>query len=218
MIAESVPCINQIEGFEPYGAGNLRELGGIDLFADQEVGKPCHTVGTPEFPSECQLSVSLERLKEALFYDPLVGDFTWRKHPHRVLQNGTIAGTVHMSTGYVMVSLDAKTYAAHRLAWFYMTGRWPADMLDHIDSNRLNNRFANLREANNQLNQQNLHAANSRNLWGYLGVHFHKKSGRFEANIVVNKRKKHLGLFDTPDEAHQEYLKAKRQLHEGNQL
>lgn len=43
------------------------------------------------------------------------------------------------------------------------------------------------------------------------GVHFHRRIGRYAASLNVNYRKKHLGYFDCPNEAHQVYKKAKEE-------
>lgn len=80
-------------------------------------------------------------------------------------------------------------------------------MVDHINHDTLDNRRKNLRlctTTQNQWNRRN--QVNS--ITGLKGVCFHKKSGKFRAQIQVNKVKKDLGLFATPEEAAEAYNKA----------
>lgn len=173
-------------------------------------------------PPSVTSPVSLARLKELLAYDPLTGVFTWLQCPGRPDHVGKSAGTRHPKNG-ILIRISGKLYRAARLAWFYMTGEWPEDLIDHRDGDPTNNRWLNLRPADWALNQQNKRAATSRNLWtNLLGVSFHAASGKFEANIGVTengrKKKVYLGLFDTDVEAHAAYVQAKRQRHPGNTL
>jgi len=149
---------------------------------------------------------------DRLSYDPNTGIFT-----RRVLcgghKAGTIAGTLHWK-GYVYVRLGNKKYYAHRLAFLYMTGSIP-EQIDHIDCVRHNNRWNNLRVANGFINAQNRrHIKGVTNLIGASPKH-----GRFCAQIGITvegkKIKKHLGMFDTPEDAHYAYVQAKRALHDG---
>ena len=101
-----------------------------------------------------------------------------------------------------------------------MTGHWPTKQIDHKNGERADNAFANLREATQQLNSENLRRARADNKTGYLGVfrhyYIHKRDGqRFVACIQVDGRLRKIGLFLTPEAAHAAYLEAKRRLHEG---
>jgi hypothetical protein len=97
------------------------------------------------------------------------------------------------------------------LAWFYVTGKWPKNSIDHRDGDRANNRFKNLRDLTQSGNLQNRKVANANNACGLLGVH--KNGRRWRAKIKIDYRDVHLGYFDTPKQAHAAYLKAKRELH-----
>lgn len=160
----------------------------------------------------------MERLRQLLQYDPDSGQFIrlTSHHSNRAWRAGTSAGYLHPN-GYVLISIDNTNYVAHRLARFYVTGEWPAGQVDHVDGNRANNRWANLRDVPASVNSQNRRRAARHNKTGFLGVCKHK-DGRFQAGIEVNGQSKHLGLFDTAEEAHTAYVAAKRQLHEGNTL
>lgn len=97
--------------------------------------------------------LTVERLRAVLSYDAETGVFVWR-----VSSKGTAAGAIagaKLGTGYTTITVDQERFLAHRLAWFYVHGRWPADQIDHIDGDRRNNAIANLREATNQANQWN---------------------------------------------------------------
>src|SRR5665213_3102737 len=97
------------------------------------------------------------RLKKLLHYDPLTGMFTWRitHGRHDRWKAGARAGNLHKSDRRWLIRIEGIRYKAHRLAWLYMTGRWPRDQIDHKDTDSSNNVFTNLREATNAQNQQN---------------------------------------------------------------
>jgi len=157
-----------------------------------------------------------ERLKELLHYCPETGVFT-RIARIQSINIGDIAGGV-TSYGYWSILIDYKHYQAHRLAWIYVNGMWPKDYIDHINGIKNDNRIINLREANKSQNGQNKKKAHKNTSTGLLGASFHKITGKYASQIKVNGKSKHLGLFKTPQDAHQAYLTAKRQLHEFNTL
>lgn len=113
------------------------------------------------------------------------------------------------------MNVCGKAYRAARLAWFYVHGAWPKHHIDHINGNRLDNRIANLRDIPRQANNQNIHRSFKTNKTGFLGVDLDKRSNRYRASIRHNGSNRTLGRFDTPEEAHEVYLNAKRLLHEG---
>lgn len=154
------------------------------------------------------------RLRELLHYNPDTGAFgrLARSRNVRVLSD---IGHAHGS-GYVVICVDGIHYHAHRLAWLYVFGEWPANEIDHIDGMRSNNRIANLRDVTKSVNQQNLRGAKRHNKSGYLGVK--KKGGIYQARIKINGKEVHLGCHRTPQLASEAYLKAKREMHEGNTL
>ena len=158
--------------------------------------------------------VSRERVLELLDYCEESGTFTWKKSRGRV-KAGDKAGSVGTHRGcpsYLSISLDGRCYRAHHLAWLWVHGRWPKDQLDHIDTDKLNNRIANLREACTAENQQNQRKAHRNNRSGLLGATLHRNKF-WRAQIAVNGKAKHLGYFDTPEAAHEAYVSAKRAMH-----
>lgn len=164
--------------------------------------------------------MSHDELLNSLSYEPETGVFTWkvRPNPRGSQKPGDAAGCVDKRCGYVLIRLFGRLHLAHRLAWYYVTGQWPAQQIDHRDGNKSNNAYTNLRDVSNSLNQQNLRAAKKSSRSGLLGVS-PTENGRYRAYITPrNAPRKALGTFDTATEAHAAYLSAKRQLHEGNTL
>lgn len=164
-------------------------------------------------------------IRSALDYDQDTGAFTWRKRPreHFATQRawnrcnarfpGTEAGTVD-AYGYSKISVGHVDYLAHRLAWLYMTGEWPAAQIDHINCDKLDNRFCNLRQATNAENIRNSRKP-STNTSGLKGVSWHKPNNKWRVQISANGSKRHLGYFDEDklDEAAAAYERAAKALH-----
>ncbi|MBV5309274.1 HNH endonuclease [Chromatium okenii] len=155
--------------------------------------------------------ITQERLHE-LFLIHEDGELIRRVSTSPKNKAGNMAGCV--DCGYKRVVVDGKNYRVHRLIWMMTHGKFPVDMIDHINGNKLDNRILNLREANQQQNQQNSIKARANNKLGLIGVSRHKKCKRFRADIMISGKTKYLGLFETPEEAHQAYLTAKREYHD----
>src|SRR6266852_3138709 len=154
--------------------------------------------------------LTVERLREALAYNTETGSFTWKIRPSLSIHIGNTAG--YLSGGhkdydpYWQITLDAKRYYAHRLAWFYIYGMWPKGRIDHKDRNQLNNAISNLREATRSQNQANSKTKKN-NLLGLKGVCKSWK-GLFKARIYVNGKYISLGKYETAEEASTAYWQA----------
>ena len=158
--------------------------------------------------------LSLHALKNALDYDPITGLFKWKMHKQKA-RLGKIAGHKE-SRGYLQIYINKKYYMAHRLAWFYVYGTWPANEIDHFDGNRMNNKIENLRQAQDYEQLQNI-SIRSDNTSGYIGVKKHgRKKNRWQASIQVLGVRHHLGTFATAEEASEAYKIAKLNLHKFN--
>lgn len=155
-----------------------------------------------------QNELTADRLRQLVAYNPETGVFTWIAK-RRKCRPGDVAGCL-MGTGYRAIRLDNNLHYAHRLAWLYVTGQWPAQQIDHANGDRADNRFSNLREATNIENAHNRRKRKS-NTSGYTGVR--KENSRWAASIKVNYKAIRLGLFGTPEEAHQAYLSAQEKYH-----
>jgi HNH endonuclease/AP2 domain len=141
-------------------------------------------------------------LLEILFYGPDTGCLIWLKASSNTIP-GTKAGWLDQTNGYFHIQIKGKKYSQHRVVWFYMTGKWPKNQIDHKDRVRTNNRWDNLREATNSQNGVNKEIR---------GTHRHA-CGKWTAEICFNKKRIYLGLFDTEVEARAAYVNKAKELH-----
>lgn len=139
-----------------------------------------------------------ERLRELLEYNPDTGIFVRRVSLNNKIPVGSVAGSLHV-TGYQLITVESKKYRAHRLAWLYMTGEWPQE-IDHIDHVKDNNRFANLRLASRSENCLNI-KRKTNNTSGIKGVSWHGRLKKWSAQITYQKKNRHLGYFETREDA-----------------
>lgn len=160
----------------------------------------------------------LDYLKSVLRYEPAEGAFYWKVNKqHPKARVGMRAGRIN-SLGRAQIGINRKQVFVHKLVWFFETGVWPLQMIDHIDGNPLNNRFENLRLSDHKRNGQNQRAARNNLYTGLLGTSWHKGKNKYIAAIKLNGVRKHLGYFDTAQEAHAAYVTAKRILHPAGTL
>lgn len=104
-------------------------------------------------------------------------------------------------TGYKAINRHGYKMPTHRLIMLYMLGKkFPKSEIDHIDHNRSNNSWSNLRIVCRQTNSRNLskHKANTS---GFTGVSWHKTKCKWRAHIMVNYKQIHLGLFNKMEDA-----------------
>lgn len=135
-------------------------------------------------------------LLEFFNYDKNSGELTHKIDTRRGKQ-GEIATRSHTDS-YQVVNIGGKPYLAHRVIWLMMTGSWPKQ-IDHIDHDRSNNRWSNLRNVKSLDNQKNM-GLKRNNSSGCNGVRV-LPSGRYYAYIMINRKQKGLGTFDTLHEA-----------------
>lgn len=143
--------------------------------------------------------ITLEELKEYFFYDQVIGIFLRKKPVANCSKVGEVAGHINKK-GYIIIKFRQKAYKAHRLAWFYVTGEWPKDQIDHINRDKTDNRFDNLREADNSLNVHNV-GIQKNNTSGYKGVSYDPKLKMFRAYLDYRGQRYFLKLHDTALEA-----------------
>jgi len=141
--------------------------------------------------------ITAERLRQLLTYDPVTGAF---------MRGDQLAGGLDRQ-GYWRIKIDGRDYAAHRLAWLYMTGKWPSRSVSFRNDNRADVRWRNLRLASPKQTAQRRKA---RNKLGIKGVRITPR-GNYRARIRVNGRDLNLGTFATEDEAGEVYAAAARQ-------
>jgi len=150
--------------------------------------------------------LSYDLVRELFNYCPETGILTWAVRPARRVHVGDIAGTLTVP-GYWEVRIKNIPYRVHSVIWLWMTGTWPDDVIDHIDTDGANNRWLNLRPATHAENTAN-RRRNVNNSSGFKGVSWHAATGKWQAYIRVNYKRIHLGIFDTPETAHDAYRAA----------
>lgn len=150
-----------------------------------------------------QCTLTAERLREVLDYDPETGVFRWRVGGtgRRI---GAEAGCRHKA--YTRITIDGRRWFAHNLAWLYVYGELPALRLDHRDGDGTNNRIGNLRPATHAQNMRNTKAKRGTSSL-FKGVSRHL-SGRWVAQICVGGKQTHLGLYADETEAARVYDRA----------
>lgn len=95
--------------------------------------------------------------------------------------------------GYMCVYVAGRSYAAHRLAFFYMQKEWPPHDVDHINGDRTDNRFSNLRQVTRKQNKENMTVT-----WAascVRGVTWCKKRKAWKAQVKHNQRHYNIGYF-----------------------
>lgn len=146
-----------------------------------------------------QKRISHNRLLEIMRYSKRTGLFTSLVNRPGHLRVGDIVGSINVR-GYVRTMIDGQHYYMHRLAWFYVTGTWPKDEIDHKNGCYWDNRWRNLREANSVTNGRN-RKIGCNNTSGVIGVYWFEKHQKWAANIKLQDRRVALGTFDSYEEA-----------------
>lgn len=158
---------------------------------------------------------SRDYLLRTLDYDPETGIVRWR-HRDDVADNinardaGKPAGgpgAGGMRIGLAPDGVSAR-FRLHRVIWKMVYGTEPA-IIDHINGDFNDNRLCNLRPATHAENMRNSRVKRK----GLKGVVFHKKTGRWHARIMVDKKQISLRYHDTEAAAHAAYVAAAARLH-----
>ncbi len=151
-------------------------------------------------------------MHEYLSYCRKTGELRWKKSPANRTKVGDLAGYDHHS-GYRILEFKGCIYQVHRLVWWMIYGVMPNEEIDHINGIRNDNRICNLRDASRSQNQHNRKTWKNGTISGLKGSFFHKATGKWASTIQHNKKRTHLGLFETAEEAHEAYLTAAKKLH-----
>ena len=192
-------------------------LGGSGASIPQTSPKKC-SCGVPADWSDAlrtyNHAITPERLRDLLAYDPNTGLFKWKRRCGRA-GKGCIAGSDD-GRGYIKIKIEGERYAAHRLAWLYVTGSWPEQDLDHIDGNPSNNTFSNLRQVTHAQNMRNRKPNSVMKgkppTSALKGVSWCSWTGRWRAQINHQGIKIELGRFDRETDAGSAYRGAERRL------
>lgn len=149
-------------------------------------------------PSDFELS----EIKRCVRYDPVSGKLYCKEKPRRKSRSivGREYGQDRKVYGYITVGLNYRRYYAHQIAWYFISGKWPEDMIDHINGIQYDNRKVNLRHVDNRTNCHNKEIYRKGQ---FVGVSRNRKAWR--AMIKVNGIMIHLGTYRKPEEASMRY-------------
>ncbi len=157
-------------------------------------------------------SLTAARLKELFHYNPETGRWTVLKvdpgtgNPRKVGQ--LLSRRKHRHC----FEVDGQKYISSRLAWLYVLGEWPRFYIDHVNGDETDDRWENLREATQRLNNANARKRKD-NKSGIKGVHWDRERRKWFAaiNDAVGHRR-NLGRFSTIEEAENAYKRAAKAL------
>jgi hypothetical protein len=138
------------------------------------------------------------------------GVLVYREARHPYFKPGDVAGS-QARERYAYVRLGGVRYGAHRIVFAIANGREPEGAIDHINGDPSDNRPCNLREATSAQNNHNRGAKAGRSL--PKGVSIYKRTGSYQAQIVVGQKSKHLGYFKDLEAAELAYATAAERLH-----
>jgi len=138
------------------------------------------------------------------------GVLYWKVAKAKRIKAGDAAGCLN-ATGYLCTRINEKKYRNHRIIFLMHYGYLP-QFLDHIDGNRLNNRIENLRPATLGENSRNARIG-KRNTSGFKGVSWSTSAKKWQAQLMINRKAKYLGVFKTVEEAAEAVKKAREELH-----
>ena len=157
------------------------------------------------------MQLTQEYLREIFEYNPTEGIVRWKLGRSNMVE-GSRAGCINQS-GYMVVTVDSKSYRLTRLIWIYMFGHIPDGFyVDHINGNKTDNRLCNLRLVTNKQNQENRPAPKNTTS-GYRGVTWHKYYNKWMARICHHKKRETIGFFETAEAAYEAYKKRASELY-----
>ena len=138
--------------------------------------------------------VTHAELTRRFSYDEMTGEFRLRVG---VLRHGRIGEDPvrHDDFGNGFINIDSQKYAATRVAWFYVTGRWPTRHVRCIDRDRSNIAFSNLKEGTRIYTREQAPRKQEH------GVSWDEKKKKWQAVYRTAARYEHLGYFDDIEEA-----------------
>ena len=172
---------------------------------------------------------AIKTLRNIIFYDHKTGKFTWLSRTPDMFEfssgrtqeakcmafnsykAGKPAGSLNKA-GYVQIQINKRNCLAHRIAWIYHYGHAPTGQIDHINCDKTDNRIFNLRIATPSENSRN-QIGKSTNTSGYKGVSWNKQMKKWLAQICSNNIAKHIGYFDTKENAYAAYCEYAKHLH-----
>lgn len=85
-----------------------------------------------------------QEVLDALEYNPATGIFHWKIRPTKRIAPGSQAGGNLKGNGYRYISFKGYELTEGRLAWFYMTGKWPDRRIRYKNGKTDDCRFENM--------------------------------------------------------------------------
>lgn len=165
----------------------------------------------PKVNKENEELLTQDYIKSILNYNEHTGIFTWIVNKQGI-KIGDTAGSFCRNTNYVRIKINGVKYFSHRLAFLYMEGSFPENIVDHINGVRSNNSQRNLRKCTYAENNAN-RGKTTNNTSGVKGVHWNKHKGMYCARIAFNRKKVELSYFTTLEEAVKAYQEASTRFH-----
>lgn len=147
-------------------------------------------------------------IKSKYDYDPVTGIISWKIDRPNAKKGTPVGRRAHQGYLVVRVCVDGKgrDLMSHRMAWLLQTGDWPDGQIDHINRDRTDNRFENLRDVDARTNSQN-------KKFRADGV-THQR-GKFRAMCRINGKQRDFGSFETLDIAQRVVIAIRREFHNG---
>lgn len=136
-------------------------------------------------------------------------DWYYDKGTGTVYKAGRPMGSVGKD-GYVRVRFFGRVERVHRLAYI-LQGLPLPKQVDHINGNRSDNRWVNLRGASNMENQYNRRGTSKAGR--KKGAYYNATQRQWYSLIRFEGRRVYLGTFESEDAAHTAYTAAAKKYH-----
>lgn len=156
-------------------------------------------------------SLTVDDLKSTLIYDSNTGLFTY-KECRGNRKKGSQAGTT-IKSGYIQININRVTYLSHRLAWLYVYGKFPDNVINHKNGIRGDNRISNLEDVTYRVNSSNMYTNNST-----IGVCYRpliNSTNPWEAYIYKGDKRIYLGYHKTEELGGIAYAEALEKINKG---
>ena len=149
-----------------------------------------------------------EDILDIFNYNINTGIFTWKKS-RRGVAKGVVAGTLRQD-GYVHLCIGEERHFAHRVVYLLMEGYMP-EQVDHINGNRSDNRWENLRACTPSENSQNRRITNSKS--GFKNVNWHEQTKKWRVQVMIDGKSRSFGLYSNIEDAKRVAIIARKEIH-----
>lgn len=146
--------------------------------------------------------IDVDTVKRFFRYDPDTGEFrriAFVNNQGVLYQRESAVESKHQH-GYYIAVVEGKRHRVHHLVFLYMTGSLPDKPVDHINGDRTDNRWCNLRLVEKVDNQKN-QGVRTDNSTGCTGVYWYPPLSKYQAQITVAGKRVHLGYFGALEDA-----------------